>query len=185
MLLLGGPACKRSAKNSTQKEKSIPAARAVVPGGLSTFTPEEFAIVSAACDRILPRDQDVGAIDANVPVYIDRMLQTAELADMRDVFLAATALLNVRSKRLFDKGFADAAPEQQDRLLTYFKNSPKGTGEARYYEQLIALTLEGFLGDPSYGGNKKRVGWALVGFETSEPPVGYDGKKHLHAHGGQ
>ena len=33
----------------------------------------------------------------------------------------------------------------------------------------MVLTLEGFLGDPSYGGNKDQVGWALVGFDTSEP----------------
>ena len=44
----------------------------------------------------------------------------------------------------------------------------------------MALTMEGFLGDPSYGGNKDHVGWALMGFETSEPQQGYQGVKHLH-----
>ena len=35
----------------------------------------------AACDRALPRDQDPGALDAGVPEYIDRMMQTPELAE--------------------------------------------------------------------------------------------------------
>ena len=44
--------------------------------------------------------------------------------------------------------------------------------------------VEGFLGDPSYGGNKGRVGWRLVGFDVigtlaMAPPEGYDGPKCL------
>ena len=50
----------------------------------------------------------------------------------------------------------------------------------------MVLSLEGFLGDPGYGGNHDRVGWDLVGFklvgaQAAEPPPGYDGVKHLHA----
>jgi gluconate 2-dehydrogenase gamma chain len=108
---------------------------------------------------------------------------------MREDFLAGTAALDRRSERMFKVGFAQATPEQQDQLLTLFKDSPAGSGEAHYYELLMVLSLEGFLGDPSYGGNKGRVGWALVGFNTvglhaSEPPPGYDGQKHLHHHHG-
>ena len=68
-------------------------------------------------------------------------------------------------------------------MLGIFKDSAPGTGEAHYFELLVILTLEGLLGDPSYGGNKNRAGWALVGFGTSEPPESYDGSKQLHAHG--
>ena len=44
------------------------------------------------------------------------------------------------------------------------------------------FTLEGFLGDPSYGGNKDYVGWKLVGFGTTPPGAGYDGTQMLHQH---
>ena len=44
----------------------------------------------------------------------------------------------------------------------------KGSGEAQFYENLLILTLEGFLGDPAYGGNKDKVGWALIGFGTCD-----------------
>ncbi len=150
-----------------------------------TFTDEEFAALSAACDRVLPKDEDPGALEANVPVYIDRILQTPELRKMKDDFIPGLAALDRRAMRQFNKPFAECAAAQQDTLITAFKNSDPKSGEARWYEMLIVLSLEGFLGDPSYGGNKDQVGWALVGFElvgraAAEPPPGYDGRKHLH-----
>src|SRR5262249_22626839 len=136
-----------------------------------------------ACERLLPRDQDPGALDANVPVYIDRMLSTPEMQSARDDFLVGTAQLDRRTRKMFGKGFREIADAERDQVLVAFKNSPPKTVEAKYFELLMVLTLEGFLGDPSYGGNKNRVGWALVGFGTSEPPPQYDGIRQLHSHG--
>jgi gluconate 2-dehydrogenase gamma chain len=146
--------------------------------------------MTAAVDRILPRDQDPGALDANVPEYIDRMLQNPELHQMRLDFVAGTAALNRRSLRMFKQPFPEATAAQRDELLRLFRDSAPGTGEENYYSLLVTLTLEGFLGDPSYGGNKDKVGWALVGFEKvdatkADPGQGYDGSKTLHhLHGG-
>ena len=164
------------------------------PTGLTTshqtFTREEYAVVQAACERLLPKDEDPGALDANVPTYIDRMLQSPVLHQMKEDFLSGVAALDRRATRMFKVGFAQATPAQQDELLKLFKDSPAGTGEGHFYEVLMVLTLEGFLGDPSYGGNKDGVGWALIGFaavgmQAAEPQPGYDGIKHLsHCKGG-
>lgn len=181
VVLLGG-ACKK-------KEAPPPKPAGLKPKGLTTshrtFTRDEFAVVSAACERLIPRDEDPGAIDAGVPTYLDRMLQSPSLGDMREDFLAGVAALDRRARRMFQVGFAEAAPTQQDELLTLFKDAPAHSGEARFYELLLVLTLEGLLGDPSYGGNRNRVGWQLVGFNlvghhAAEPQPGYDGHQHLH-----
>lgn len=150
-----------------------------------TFTNDEWDIVSAAAERILPKDEDAGALDANVPEYIDRILQTPQLEKMKRDFVPGIAAIDRRANRMFQKGFAACTPAQQDELLRLFKDSPEKSGEKAWYEILVVLTLEGFLGDPSYGGNKNKVGWALVGFtmvgtQASEPMPGYDGVKHLH-----
>lgn len=150
-----------------------------------TFTREEYEVMAAAAERVLPKDEDPGALDANVPKYIDRMLATPEMAKIKEDFLGGTAALQRRAQRMFNTGFAQATPAQQDELLTLFKTSPQGSGEARFYELLVVLTLEGFLGDPSYGGNKDKVGWALMGFDVigsqaMAPSPGYDGTRHLH-----
>jgi gluconate 2-dehydrogenase gamma chain len=179
-VVLLGVGCKRS---SEKAPPPVPVADEAA--GLKTFTSPELALVAAACERILPRDEDPGARDANVPVYIDRMLQTPEMAQMRRDFVQGVAALERRSRSMFQKGFAEASPEQQDELLAIFKDSPPASGEAHFYESLLVLTLEGFLGDPSYGGNQGKVGWKLVGFDmvgtiAMAPPEGYDGPKCLH-----
>lgn len=184
VVLLGGAGCKKSEPLAAPPPPATATAPATgAPTARKTFTREEFAVLSAACERIIPRDEDPGALDAGVPGYIDRMLQSPELEKMKDDFIAGTAALDRRAKRLSGgKGFAQATPEQQDAALTAFKDSPAASGESKYYDLLLTLTLEGLLGDPSYGGNKERAGWALVGFGTAEPPVGYDGLEHLHHH---
>ena len=151
-----------------------------------TFTDTEFATITAAVDRMIPRDEDPGALDANVPEYIDRILQTENLKQMKENFVPGVAALDRRAQRMFKVPFAQAKPEQQDELITIFKNSPEKSGEARWYEMFVVLTLEGFLGDPSYGGNKGEVGWKLVGFNLvgrnvkGDPKAPYDGSARLH-----
>jgi gluconate 2-dehydrogenase gamma chain len=150
-----------------------------------SFTDVEWATLGALVERVLPKDEDPGALDANVPEYIDRILQTPQLEQMRANFVPGVAAIERRAQRMFKVGFAAATPAQQDELITIFKNSPEKSGEARWYELLVVLVLEGFLGDPSYGGNKDEAGWKLVGFKLvgrnvkGDPAQGYDGSKAL------
>jgi gluconate 2-dehydrogenase gamma chain len=191
--LLGAEACKKD-EPAAAPAPALKRPVGLKPTGLTTshqtFTSEEYAQVQAACERLLPKDEDPGALDTNVPVYLDRMLQSPLLTQMKEDFLAGLAALDRRSNRLFKVGFAQATAAQQDELLTLFKDSGAGTGEGHFYEVLMVLTLEGFLGDPSYGGNKDGAGWALIGYQAvgmsaAEPQPGYDGAKHLsHCKGG-
>jgi len=179
-VVLIGPACKRDSSPAA----SPPGPDVAATGSpYRTFTESEFAILSAACERIIPRDEDPGAIDAHVPQYIDLMLQTKEMRKAKAEFVPGLLALNRRSRRRLGKDFVEITDEQRDEVLNQFKDSPAGSAEAHFFELLMVFTLEGLLGDPSYGGNKDRVGWALVGFDTSEPPPAYDGVKHLHSHG--
>src|SRR5689334_6843968 len=52
---------------------------------LQSFTPDELRTLSAACERLLPRDQDPGALDLGVPGYIDRALAAKDLAVWREL----------------------------------------------------------------------------------------------------
>jgi gluconate 2-dehydrogenase gamma chain len=182
VVLLGSTACKRPEEQPAKPTQAPPATAGDSPHG--TFTGLEYTTMAAACERILPRDEDPGAKDANVPAYIDRILQTPELKQMKRDFLDGLAALERRSRSMFQKGFAEATPEQQDELLNIFKDSGERTGEGHFFELLVVLTLEGFLGDPSYGGNQGKVGWRLIGFDAvgtiaMAPPEGYDGPKCL------
>jgi gluconate 2-dehydrogenase gamma chain len=165
------------------QDSSAPKGATAGPAVLTTshlcFTNEEYAVMSAAVDRIIPKDTDPGALDANVPQYIDRTLQNPDLRRMRDDFIDGTTHLDKRARVMFPgRAFVELTPSERDEVIRAYKESAPGTGEAHFYELLVTLTLEGFLGDPSYGGNKDHVGWALVGFQAGEPLPGHAGMHH-------
>jgi len=96
--------------------------------------------------------------------------------------------LDRRSQSQFGAEFVRLASEQQDRILVWMEHpalqNQAGTEEAKSAEpalqqtnaevdldffSLLALhTRQGFYSDPSYGGNKNRVGWKLIGFQGPE-----------------
>jgi gluconate 2-dehydrogenase gamma chain len=180
VVLLGGASC-----TPRERAPAVPDAQVDLTTSHLTFTDAEWAILVAAVDRMLPGDEDPGGVEAGVPEYIDRMLVSPLLSQMKTNFLSGLPALDRRAQRLFKAGFAHATPVQQDEVLAIFKNSPEKSGEARWYEILLVLCLEGFLGDPSYGGNRGEVGWKLVGFSLvgrnvkGDPLKGYDGQKQL------
>lgn len=184
-VVLLGSACKDEPKTPTKPVTLEVAANAPLTSKHKTFTNEEFAIVAAAAERILPKDEDVGALDTNVPEYIDHALQSPQLSQMREQFVPGVMALNRRSQRMVKTDFVKGTPAQQDEVITSFKNSGERTGENKFYEILVVLTLEGYLGDPTYGGNTNRAGWGVIGFKLVDhmpydPKDGYDGVKHLH-----
>jgi gluconate 2-dehydrogenase gamma chain len=166
VVLLGGTAaCRKDEAHATARH--VPE---VLTTSHLTFTDDEFEVVAAAVDRIIPKDGDPGALDANVPEYIDRMLQTPELHKMREDFVEGLGHLNKRARSMFaGRTFTTLKADEKDDVLRGYKDSAPDSGEAHFYELLVTLTLEGFLGDPTYGGNRNRVGWALVGFDPGEP----------------
>ncbi|MFT3709940.1 MAG: gluconate 2-dehydrogenase subunit 3 family protein [Archangium sp.] len=165
---------------------ALPAIAPVVTVSHKSFTDPEWLTLRAVIDRFLPKDADPGGVELGVPEYIDRMLQDPTMEQMKTNFPTGLAALDRRSNRMFQKPFAQCTGEQQDELLTIFKNSPEKSGEARWYEMLVVLSLEGYLGDPSYGGNKDGAGWKVVGFELvgrnvkGDPKSPYDGSQRLH-----
>ena len=96
--------------------------------------------------------------------------------------------LDRKSQSQFGADFVQLTSEQQDRVLTGMEHPALETGagmeEAKAVEPalqqtsaeidlaffpLLALhTRQGFYADPIYGGNKRRVGWKLIGFEGPE-----------------
>jgi gluconate 2-dehydrogenase gamma chain len=179
MVLLGS--CSREPATAKKSEQAI---APPLTSSHVTFTDAEYEAMAAACERIFPRDEDVGAADLGVPGYVDRALSDQRMSHVKDDFVRGLEALMRRAQSQHGQPFQKLSADLQDSLITSFKNSPRNSGEAHFYELLVVLTMEGALSDPSYGGNKDRKGWALIGFETSEPPPGYDGLHSGHKCGG-
>jgi gluconate 2-dehydrogenase gamma chain len=153
--------------------KTAPPLAEVPAGGLKSLTREQFALLAAACERILPRDEDPGATDLGCAVYIDQMMADADAKALWGrALLGGLPELEKQSKARFGKVFAEATIEQQEQLLTQWQRS-RFTGESAFFEVLHALTMEGAFSDPTYGGNLAARGWAMVGFGPPDPRPGH------------
>jgi len=148
------------------------------------FPPTETRALLAALDHVLPGATDAGVQD-HIAWWIANDRYIALVA--KELQEGATALDRV-SQELHKKAFADGATEQKDavfkQLVTGKVKTETFDGQ-RFMDRLVLLVMEGYLGDPKYGGNRDRVGWNFIGFKPCwwAPRVG-SGGAHDHAHMG-
>jgi gluconate 2-dehydrogenase gamma chain len=150
------------------------------------FNPAEAAFIEAALARLIPKDETgPGALEAGVPEYIDRQLAGAWGAGERlyrsgpwhpgtpsqgyqlpftpaELFRTAIRKINETNA-----GFAKLAAQGQDAYLDSLQKGNVDLGGVPskvFFESLLEASVEGFFGDPAYGGNRDMAAWRMVGF---------------------
>ena len=71
----------------------------------------------------------------------------------------------------FGTSFADATPEQKKLLMTELDVTARNEPTeflGQFFRIVREHTIQGFFGDPAYGGNRDTVGWKLVGFPGAQ-----------------
>ena len=161
------------------------------PGAFPFFTPIEFTWVNAAVARLIPNDQlGPGAKEAGVAAFIDRQLAgpygRAETWYMRgpwkegtkqqgyqlrltpaQLYRTAIADVDAWCSKNNQRPFAEQDAAAQDKLLQGLESGDIELARApakEFFQMLLQNTVEGFLADPMYGGNRDFVGWKLIGF---------------------
>src|SRR5712671_277427 len=132
----------------------------------------ENAFVQAVVDTFIPADGlSPSGTDCGVAVFIDRQLAGAY----------------GRGAKLYRSGpYFKGKPEHGYQLpLTPYEFIRAGNAEfinaKMFFEQLYALTIEGFFADPIYGGNRNKVAWKMIGYPGL--PANYGGGKALEYRG--
>jgi gluconate 2-dehydrogenase gamma chain len=152
----------------------------------------EWKLIDAAVARLIPADAlGPGAREANVTLFIDWQLAgpygRAETWYMQGPWKDGTEQQGYQSKyapaQLYrtaikdvddyckasfgGKIFAELDGDAQDKVLHGLEkdeiklaNAPGKT----WFTMLLQNTVEGFLADPMYGGNRDFIGWRLIGF---------------------
>ncbi len=121
--------------------------------GIQVFTPEQRALMTALCERIVPTTDTPGAIAAGVPAYVEKLLADWALPEDRLPILSGLAEIDARSRQDYKVSAAQASPEQQDALLTLAMNNAVPDGEeffkafrqmvvVGYYTSEIGITQE-------------------------------------------
>ncbi len=156
------------------------------------FTESEWRCIDAAVSRLIPADDlGPGAREAAVTVFIDHQLAGPygraetwylqgpwpEGTDEQGYQLKLTpAQLYRTAIRELDaycastqqsKRFSDLAAGAQDKVLAGLESGEVELASApakTWFEMLLQNTVEGFLADPMYGGNRDFIGWNMIGF---------------------
>lgn len=146
------------------------AVTSATPPAFQTLDAAMAAEIDALTSQIVPSTDGPGAREAGVIFFIDRALSTFD-ADLRESYREGMAGVQQKRKELFpgSESIAGLTNQQQIELI-------HAVEATEFFELLRTHTVYGFLGNPSYGGNRDRVGWKLIGFEDRmayQPPFGY------------
>jgi gluconate 2-dehydrogenase gamma chain len=175
-----------------QQPKDSPAAAAPPePDQFVTLTAHEAAFIVAAVDTLIPADElSPAGSECGVAVFIDRQLGSAwgGGAKMyrsgpyhkgkpeqgyqlpltpREFFAAGIAAANAWTRKAYGKDFDRLSAAQRVEALTAMeagKAEFQGFGSRAFFNQLLAITMQGFFSDPIYGGNRDKVAWKMIGF---------------------
>ncbi|MBN3787536.1 gluconate 2-dehydrogenase subunit 3 family protein [Burkholderia sp. Ac-20353] len=188
-----------SACHSADEASSAPTATQNTNGAVGLenyrpkfFTHEEWIFVLAAVDRLIPHDDEgPGALDLNVPVFIDRQLETGygyaahwymqgpfragsplfgyqSQLTPRELYRAGIQAVNAQCMREFaGKRFADLPVEERTRVLASLESGAMAFDDISsmdFFAFLLENTREGYLSDPIHGGNLEMGSWRMIGF---------------------
>lgn len=151
-------------------EHAHAAASGEVPREFKLLTPEQARDVEAVAAQIVPSGATPGAREAGVVYFVDH-IHAGLYAAKAGTFMADLAA--------FQQGVVQAHPDAsrfadlpEPLQLAYLKSIE----QTPFFGQMRFLTVLGLLALPSYGGNRDKAGWKLVGFvdrHVWQPPFGH------------
>jgi gluconate 2-dehydrogenase gamma chain len=161
------------------------------PETLLLLTATEAAFVSAAVDAFIPADDlSPSGTDCGLVIFIDRQLasewgggskmyrggpfhkgkpeQGYQLAlTPRQFFQTGIAEANAWSHKTYGKEFDRLAPADRVAALKAMEDGKAafgGVSSRMFFNMLLSMAMDGFFGDPAYGGNRDAASWKMLGF---------------------
>ena len=132
----------------------------------------QWRTVEAITARIIPTDEDPGAIEAGCVNFIDKALANEDEA-LRIEYEAGVLGIDTVSQIRFKKSFVDLDGDEQDTVLASLESGiatgwPTGpVGSEQFFSTVRNHTIIGFLADPKHGGNRAYAGWRAIGYPGS------------------
>jgi gluconate 2-dehydrogenase gamma chain len=137
------------------------------------LNPSEAAIIDTFVGHVIPAEEgSPGAREAGVTEYIDRAL-SGFMRDLQPVYRNGLRALAEFVVERFGSGaiYVDLDEEQQRAVVGELDDLAKQDASAfigQFYRILREHTIQGFFGDPAYGGNREVVGWKLIGYPGAQ-----------------
>ncbi|MBB3471849.1 gluconate 2-dehydrogenase subunit 3 family protein [Sphingomonas sp. BK345] len=113
------------------------------PPSVQVFTPAQKALMAALSDRVIPATDTPGAIAAEVPQYIEKLLADWSEPSDRVPIIAGLDAIEARSRADYKKSATAVTPAQQDALLTLAMED-KVPGGAAFFEPFRQMVIVGY-----------------------------------------
>ena len=110
----------------------------------------QSAIVSAAAERILPRTDTPGAIDAGVPAFINVLYSDIMSAEERQKLTAGLAAVDAAAKAGDGRPFAALAADRQDGILREIARAEEGR-DPGFFTLFRSATILGYFSSEVVG----------------------------------
>jgi len=181
--------------SSEQPATPAPDSGTPLPAGYQFLNANESQFVEAAVDTLIPHD-DVGpgALELGAAIYIDRQMAGAYgkgdrmwLTGPYDVGTPQQGWQFAMTPSEFIRaGIADIDTYAQasqgdffsslaaDKRVAVLKDVEAGKAklptvpDQAWFGEFLELVVEGYLGDPLYGGNKDKAAWQMLGFPGAD-----------------
>ena len=95
------------------------------------------------------------------------------LMGLRDVYRAGLAMIETMAMHTYGASFVRLTAVQQDAVFSTMEGFTPDPRRDAFNDIVIRHTLEGCFGAPEYGGNRKALGWKMLGLEGDSQPLGY------------
>ncbi|MGH9346908.1 MAG: gluconate 2-dehydrogenase subunit 3 family protein [Vicinamibacterales bacterium] len=137
----------------------------------SALTPERSRMLQAVMERLLPGTDGPGAAEAAVATAVEAAIGHRSSRGLRAGIEKALDRLQSQAETRYAREFPACAPADQDELLRALERDPSPW--IRFvFRSLIALSLQGLLGDPVHGGNRECRGWESIGLRPEDARSG-------------
>jgi gluconate 2-dehydrogenase gamma chain len=151
----------------------------------------EHAFVVAAVDTIIPADElSPSGSDCGCATYIDRQLASAWGGGAKmyrsgpyfkgkpeqgyqlpltpaEFITTGIAAANAWSRKTYGRDFDRLDPDKRIEALKAMQEGKaafENFNSRAFFARLLTLTMEGFFGDPIYGGNRNMASWRMLGY---------------------
>jgi len=167
-------------------------AAAAEPVGYAFLNQDEAAFVEALVDHMIPADEiSPKGTDLGVNIYIDRALAGAWGKGDRlymqgpwklgapsqgyqlpltpaQLYRAGIASTNAHCHKTYGNTFDRITDAQREEVLIGLSTGKiafdNGLPARVFWTTLYQTVVEGMYSDPIYGGNRNKLGWAIIGF---------------------
>jgi gluconate 2-dehydrogenase gamma chain len=165
--------------------------RGPVAASCEFFNPVQVRTLEAMLDRVIPPGGGFpGGKEAGVLYFIDRALCNWAPQNRWD-YVAGLEAIDESSQIMFGGKFADQTETDQTRVLEAMEKGEapgqtwarlqiggrdaasrvrtgtepqQETSSQTFFTLVINHAMQGFYGDPKYGGNKDKLSWKMIGY---------------------